>query len=76
MRTVATVMCISASATLAGVVVPATRGKLKEASRTRTATAVQMVIARVLTFSSNTSTPRAANEPTKAAISTSPSPTS
>src|SRR5206468_2327608 len=74
MRTAATTTCISASVTLADIVVPATRGKLKEMTRAAIETAVQIVMARDEIFSSATSRPRPADEPIKLAIITSPIP--
>src|SRR5438034_3428771 len=66
--------CISASEDLADIVVPATRGKLKEMTRAAIETAVQIVMARDEIFSSATSRPRPADEPIKLAITTSPIP--
>src|SRR2546430_16577224 len=74
LRMVATATCIRASEALADIVVPATRGKLKEMSRAAIETAVQIVMGRDEIFSSAPGRPRPADDPTTLPATTIPIP--
>jgi len=67
--------CISASAILVEVVVPAARGRLSDTTKTTRAAAVHIVRARVERRSKRARRPQAQREATRAALATTPTPT-
>src|SRR5438132_1132760 len=69
--TPATARCMIPRAALVDAVVPATRGRLNDTSKTPIATAVQIVRAREVNFSSTTREAKPSNEPVKLPITTS-----